>query len=519
MRKKQSRTQNTLYNLISGIGGEFIVYLLSFITRTVFIKTLGRSYLGIGGLFTNILSLLSLTDMGVGMALNYRFYKPLKENNQKRIQVLLKFYKQMYTMIGAVILVLGLCLIPFLKYLIKDYQTFDSLGIKAGFVFLLYLMQSVSTYWFFAYKSAIIKADQKEYYINILGYGLTLATNILQIVVLLITNNYLVYISVVILMNIATGLINAKLADRMYPYIKEKVQESISKEERNEIFKDCGSIFIFSVNSVILKATDNLVLSTFIGLDIVGLYSNYLMIYNALKKIIKKFIRAAQPSIGNLFSTADNSEKYEFFQLMNYLMFISCGTASVCVAVLSDEFIRAWLGEEYVIAMPFSILIGVELYMVGATQVMAQMRDVIGLFQKMKWSPVIGAVLNIVISIGLVQQIGIYGVLLGTIISQLLSAFAIYPYAICKYGFKNTKYVADYYVTSMCFVAELVVAGLACWYMNQNIFVGHGMGSFIFHSVLTGATTVCMIMLFNLKNKVFRKIIVRVFNNIKSIIA
>ena len=517
MSKKRSRTQNTLYNLISGIGSEFIIYLLSFITRTVFIKTLGRSYLGIGGLFTNILTLLSLTDMGVGMALNYRFYTPLKENNQKRIQVLLKFYKQVYTLIGAVILVLGLCLIPFLKYLIKDYQTFDALGIKAGLVFLLYLMQSVSTYWFFAYKSAIIKADQKEYYINILGYGLTLATNILQIVVLLTTNNYFTYISVVILMNIATGLINAKLADRMYPYIKEKCQESISKEERNEIFKDCGSIFLFSANSVILKATDNLVLSTFIGLDIVGLYSNYLIIYNALKKIIKKFIRAVQPSIGNLFSTAGNSEKYEFFQLMNYLMFIFCGTASVCVAVLSDEFIRVWLGEEYIIAMPFSILIAVELYLICTLQVLVQMRDVIGLFQKMKWRPIIGAALNITISIVLVQKMGIYGVVLGTIISQLLSAFAIDPYIICKYGFKNTKYILDYYVTSVCFVAELVIAGLVCWFMNQNIFVGHGMGSFVVHSILTGVTTVGTIMLFNGRNKVFQKIIARVLNNIKSI--
>lgn len=507
--KGNSRTKNTVLNLTSGIIGEVIIYSLEFITRTVFVRTLGRNYLGISGLFTNILALLSLADLGIGTALNYRFYKPLKEKDESRLSVLMDFYKKMYFIIGSVIFILGCFLMPFLRFLIKDFSLFDELNLNVYLIFFLYLFQAVSTYWFFAYRSAIVKADQKEYYLNVVGYIVTLATNIFQIVILLTMRNYIIYLIVVIAMNIVQGFVNAIIANKMFPFVKTKSQKHIEKEEAKEIFKDCGSISLFSISSQVLKSTDNLVLSAFMGLGIVGLYSNYLMIYNALKKIIKRLIRSAQASLGNLFADANNEVRFSFFMQMNCFMVLFCGTASVCVAVLADEFITTWLGSEYVIKMPFSLLVALELYTIGIKLVLEQVRDVIGLFQKVRWRPVLGMCINIVVSITLVNICGIYGVLLGTLISEWATTLIVDPRMVFKYGFNQYKPVNVFYYTNGLFVLELTVIGLLNYWFTKNVWTGLGWISFILHSIVCAITTVVFLVIVNLHNQYMRQLMMR----------
>ena len=187
--KTQSRTRNSLINLMTGIGGQMLVTILSFVTRTVFIHTLGKAYLGINGLFADILSMLSLTELGVDSAIVYRLYKPLAEHDEKRVRVLLKFYKTAHRVIGAAILVLGLTLIPLLPVLIKDYDSLAALQVNAALIFVLYLMRSVSSYWFFAYRSTIMRANQKKYILDIADYVVTIASNAAQIFVLVFLKN------------------------------------------------------------------------------------------------------------------------------------------------------------------------------------------------------------------------------------------------------------------------------------------------------------------------------------------
>ena len=510
MNKQRSRTQNTILNLMSGFVGEIIIYGLNFVSRTVFIQTLGKEYLGIGGLFSNILSLLCLADLGIGTALNYRLYKPLKENNENRLHILMTFYKKVYRIIGLGILGLGICVIPFLQYVIKDFEKFARLGLSATLVFGLYLLQSVSTYWFFAYKSAIVKADQREYSLNLIGYIGAFLTAIVQIVVLVTTRNYMIYIASVILMNILQNYMYARIADKYYPFLKEKNLETLTKQEKKQIFKDCGAISIFEISSVVLKATDNLVLASFIGLDIVGLYSNYLMIYNALKKIIKRIVRSAQASLGNLFTSVSCEVQYDFFKMMNLTITLICGTAAVCVAVLSDEFITVWIGKEFVIAMPFSTLIGIELYTIGLKLHLEQIRNVLGLFQQMKIRPIISVVLNVIISVACVQNHGIYGVLIGTLISEWATTLVIDPYIIYKKGFKGYRSCLSYYLRNTIYVLELTFIGSVNWYFCNHVLLDRGWISFLVHSVVCVCSTIVFIIIINIKSREMRDLLARV---------
>ena len=217
--KKNSRTKNTLYNFLTSIGGQLITILMQFIVRTVFIQTLGKSYLGINGLFSNILSMLSLAELGVGNAILFKLYKPLAEKNEKRINILIKFYKKVYTIIGVTVAVIGVCLIPFLHLMVKDYDKLSLLGINAVFIYSIYLFQSISSYLFFAYKSAIVRADQKEYVLNVISYVFTIVTSIIQIILLKTVKNFELYVFVLVISTILQNTVNAHIANKLYPCI------------------------------------------------------------------------------------------------------------------------------------------------------------------------------------------------------------------------------------------------------------------------------------------------------------
>ena len=484
-----SRTRNSTLNLLSSFGGQLLALLLRFVTRTVFIQTLGESYLGINGLFADVLSMLNLTDLGFETAITFKMYKPLVDHDDKRIRMLLKFYKQAYRVVGIVILVIGLGLIPFLHVIIHDYDSLEKLGINAALIFFLYLMQSVSSYLFFAYRSSVMFAAQKRYILDTADYVVTIVTNAVQIIILLIWKDFVMYTAVVIAFNIIKNLINAAIAHRYFPQFFIKEESSITKAEIIDLIKDCGALFVYRINTVVLKATDNIVLSTFIGLNIVGRYSNYLLFYTSIRSILDKLYQAVKASMGNLFATESMEKKYKFFQVMNYLSIILYGTAAVGVAVCADELIEVWIKKpEYVIAQPFAILIGIEVLFRGLTNNLGQVRNVSGVFQQMWYRPLLGIIVNIGVSVGLVQVCGIYGVIIGTIAATVLTIFLVDPRVIHKYSFQNFKPASEYYKKNMIYILLLSVIGAVDYIICNYVFTGHGWFSLFFHVLVVAVT-------------------------------
>lgn len=484
MMTTRNRTKNSIYNFVSGMAGQLLVITMKFVVRTVFIQVLGKQYLGINGLFSDIITMLSLTELGMDTAINYRLYKPLAEQNEKQIRLLMKFYKKVYLVIGVVIMTLGMLLIPGLKYIIKDYSTLTELGINATIVFLLYLLQSVTSYLFFAYRSAIIKADQKTYIIDIVHMVITIITKTTQIIVLLLLKNFVIYTAVVVVFNIVNNLINAIIAVKLYPkaFIKEK--ESLSRTETIEMFKDCGALFIYKVNNVVLKATDNIVLSSFIGLAMVGMYSNYLLFYATIRTFLLKLYSATKASMGNLYASEDISKSYFFFEFMNYASVILFGTACIGVSVCANELIEVWIGADYVIKQPFPVLIGIELFFVGLKYNLSQIRNISGAFRQMWYRPLLGIIVNLVVSIVLVNICGIYGVIIGTITADFTTYFMVDPRIIHQYSFKNFKPVFYYYKKNLQYFAVLFMVGIFDLFICSIVAVEMGWISVILHATI-----------------------------------
>jgi O-antigen/teichoic acid export membrane protein len=312
---------------------------------------------------------------------------------------------------------------------------------------------------------------------------------------LVIWNDFVLYTASLIGFNILKNLINAAIAQHFYPEVFVKEEDSISKEEIKDIFKDCGALFVYKVNGVVLKATDNLVLSTFIGLEMVGMYSNYLMIYSTIRSILNRFYTATKASMGNLYAVSDTSKKYHFFEIMNFITIIFYGTACVGVAVVGDELIQCWIGGDYVIKQPFAILIGIEIFFSGLKSNLGQVRNISGAFRQAWFRPVLGIIINLVVSVLLVQKIGIYGVIIGTIISDFLTNFMVDPSIIHKYSFDNYKPVSAYYKKNVVYIVILFTIGAFDMALCSLILTGYGWVSVICHIVICGISVPGIFML------------------------
>ena len=282
--------------------------------RSSKVNTLGKSYLGINGLFSDILTMLSLTELGFDTAINFKLYKPLADKDTKRIRILMKFYKQTYRVVGIVILILGLLLIPTLPYLIRDYDSLEILGINATVIFVLYILRTVSSYLFFAYRSAVVKADQKKYILDLAEFIVTIIENLVQITILIYIRDFVIYTAVLIFFSILRNLINSVIAKKLYPDVFIPENENLSKEEVLGMIKDCGALFVYRVNNVVAKATDNTVISAFIGLSSVGLYSNYLLFYTTINGLLDKIYTAIKASMGNLFAIESVEKNINFLR-------------------------------------------------------------------------------------------------------------------------------------------------------------------------------------------------------------
>lgn len=512
---ENKRLKNSTYNLLTGILGQLVQTILKFLVRTIFISTLGREYLGINGLFSDILTLLSITELGLDTAINTRLYKPLATKDEKRVRLLVKFFRNMYFVVGVVIIMLGCSLIPFLPSMIKNYDTLPALGINVVLIYCLYLFQSASSYLFLAYKSCVIKADQKSYVLEVAQIVVAVISNICQIAILLVFRNFQIYTLVLIFFTVISNLVNAVIAQKMYPGFFVRESESISKDEAKDIFKDCGALFIYKVNGVVTRATDNLILSKFIGIVIVGMYSNYLLLYNTLNRFLNRFYESCKASMGNVYAVSDITKSYRLFETMNLLTFILYGTACTGIATVSNELINLWLGPDYVLEQPIPILLGIALVFSGIRNNLGQIRNISGAFRQMWYRPLLGIVINLAVSIILVNYWGISGVLLGTIVSNLFTNFMMDPVIIYKYSFNGIKPVSRYYFINISYFIVLSILIITNFSVCSLIQFESNLLSFIFHTLICGISVPLVYLLLFGKTEAGRYLIQKLISIIK----
>ncbi len=449
---KSSRIDSSIKNIISGLIGQVIIIVLGFINRSVFIHFLSIEYLGINGVFSNLLTMLSLAELGVGSSIIYSLYKPLANNDEKMLQSLMQVYSKAYKAIALVIAIIGVILIPYLPNIIKTDIAINNINT----IYILYLANTVISY-LYSYKRSIISADQKEYINSNYKYKFNILKSILQMIFLYFTRDFIIYLLIQILCTFIENICISIKANKLYPFLKYKNSRKLPKDISKELITNIKATMIYKVSGALLDGTDNIIISSIVGISWVGLLANYNILISSIKTVVDIVMNSMKASLGNLIAK-DSIDRQEYiFYVLMMISFWIYGLCSICLYVLLNPFIELWLGKEFILDKTIVLILVANFYIVGMQSTVWMYRSTMGLFKYGKWRPVISAILNIIISIFLAKKIGLAGVLLGTTISRIITNVWYDPVVIFKYGFKKKPY-KYYYIYNKYLIITICLA-------------------------------------------------------------
>ena len=408
------RTYNSARNLMMSFIQKVVHILLTFVGRQIFLQVLSVEYLGMNRLYGDIISMLSLADLGLMTAMSYSFYKPLAEQDEDKISALIGFYRTLYNIIATVVAVVGVLITPFLRYIINLETDIPYLEVY----YLMTLSHTVISY-LFVYKSTIITADQKSRVVSKYSMWTSIIIMLIQMVVLLTTRNYMVYSLVPIFGTLANNLIISRKANDLYPFIKKKVQ--LDTQDKREIFSNIRSVFIYKVASTIFTGSDNIFISSIVGTAVVGVYANYRLAVTNLAALAFMVFTSLTPSIGNLIAKEPPAKRLEVFRLMQTASYWLGGFFSFCLFFMLDDFVTLWLGSSYLFDMPTKIAILVNFYLSITLYPIIAFREATGIYQKTKYVMLAAAVMKIILSIIFGRLWGLMGIVSATTVSKLLT--------------------------------------------------------------------------------------------------
>lgn len=502
-----SRTSNSIKNVTLNIANQVLTIFLSFISRTVFLKVLSVEYLGISGLFGDIFSMLSLADLGFGTAMTYSMYKPLAEKDYKKLAGLINFYKKVYRIIAITITTLGVALIPFLKYLVNTDREIPYLTLY----YVLILANTVASY-LVVYKTSILSADQKGYLIGKYSMYFNIIRTVCMIIFLLITRNYAVYLGVQVAFTYIINFFNSYIAEKNYPFIKEKVK--LPKQETKGIFCNIKAVFLYKVSSVLINATDNTLISILVDTATVGYYSNYTMIVNKISNVVNTFFYALTASVGNLLVTENEEKRYKIFQIMQSVSMIFSTFCVVCLFLLEEDFIRLWLGKDFVLGKMVLWAQIINFYFSIVLLPIWIFREAAGLYRKTKYVMLMTALVNIVISIILGKWIGLAGIIFATSIARLVTYFWYEPMLLFRQYFGQSCMVYFKGVAQSILNTGII---LIITYLASDWLIIDNFKAFLVKACIVGSVSLIMTILIYHRSEGFKLLKERILGVFKSI--
>jgi len=454
--KESSRISNVVKNTISGLAQRVVSILAGFLIQLLYIRILGIEYVGISALFASIISVLSLAELGIGNAITYALYRPVAENDHKKITAYVRFYGRVYRLIGGVVLIAGLCVAPFIQYFISEAPDIKE---NLRVIYLLLLADTVLSY-LLIYKSTLLIAAQKNRIVTNVQTCASVVKCIALAVVLLVWKNYymvlVVFAAITVLQNVAISA----FADIEFPGLKNYRTE-LEKDEVAALMANVRAMALYKISGVVLHSTDNVILSANYGAEKVGILSNYNLVITNVYNLVVQFYTAVSSSVGNLGVSADNNKEYTVFRILNFITFWVYGFCAVAILVLVQPFVELFFGGEFLFSLPIVIVLVFDFYIKGMISPINAFRNAHGLFTQGKYRPLAMACINVVLSIVLLQRWGVIGVFIATVVSRLVTQVWYEPFLIYRRVFK--KNVWEYYKEYLGWLFITCLSGCVTW--------------------------------------------------------
>lgn len=461
---QNSRTDNARKASIAGVVNQISKIVLSFVYRTVFLLILTKEYLGLDGLFTNILNILQLAELGIGTAIVFRMYKPIQQNDVEKVAALMNFYKWVYRIIAITVTVIGLALMPCLKFFIKDMSEVPS-DINIYLLYALFLVQTVASY-LFVYRQSMLSADQKNYSVSLFSILTTVVKYGVMLLVLAISKKYLLTLGLGIAATLLVNYIISLIVKRQYSEVFKR-KNKLTKEEMKTILKDTGGMLCHKIGATIVFSTDSLLISAFLGTGLLGIYSNYSLIITSVTGLLAQLIGSFVASLGNMSVESDDAHKVQVYKRLLYFNNWFVCFCTVCLLVLLNPFIYLWQDETMVLPIGTVIALCGSFFISNSRCITNSYVNASGLFNKDRLRPFIESAINLVASILLVKSIGITGIFVGTIISSVCTSWWREPYILHKY---ELHYSVKSYWLRYAFSAFITAGSCAATYFLCTLF-------------------------------------------------
>ena len=457
-----NRTRNATRNLIADGALRAVNILIPFVMRSVLFYYLGVEYLGLGGLFASTISILNLAELGVGSAMVFSMYRPIAEDDTDTVCALLSLYRRYYRLISLVVAGIGIALTPFLPHLISGHVPDD---INLYVLYYMNLVLAVASYWHYAYRNSLLNASQRMDVASVVSLCVNIVQFIVKIAVLALFRNYYLFMAVQIIAQIAKNLITARRVKKMYPQYVPRGK--LSEETVKDINQRIRDLFTARFSHVISESVDTLVVSAFLGLTVLAIFQNYLYIVSGLRSLVEAALGACLAGVGNSLVTEGHEKNFQSLNKLSMLFFWVMGVCSSMLLCLYQPFMRMWMGEENMLDFSYVICFTILFYTLGVNRLVNMFKDAAGIWHRDRFRPLTAALVNLALNLTFIRFLGLYGVLLSTVISVL---FVQIPWLVHNLFHEvfPTVYMKQY-IVSLVRGSGVAVAGCFCsWFICRH---------------------------------------------------
>lgn len=463
-----NRIENTKRNLFFGLINKMVMIILPFITITIIIYYLGVEYLGLNSLFSSLLSVLNLAELGFGSALVYSMYKPIAEDDDEHICCLLNFYKICYRIIGLIVFGAGLVCLPYIKYFIKDAQYPEQINIYI--VYSIYLLNTVLSYLVFAYKKSLLIAYQRNDICSLYNTVILFVQYVLQILIIVLSRNYYVYLLLLPIATVVENVIIAWRVKRIFPNLN--ATGKLEKSEKDTIFLKVKALFFYKLGFIIANSVDNLVISAFLGLTVLAVYNNYFYIISALFGFLTMYYNSMSAGIGNSIVTENKEKNYEDFKTLSFIQAWLIGWCTICLICLFQPFMKLWVGEKYLFSNVTVVLFGVYFYAWKVQDVVHVYKEAAGMWEQDMWRPLIGGLVSLVGNLLWVKPLGVNGIILSTICASVFVGIPWSSQVLFRNYFKTG--IKEYFImlfkySITAFITAAITYWICCWVKCDDV--------------------------------------------------
>ncbi len=432
------RTRRSILNVFVTLSTNAIILVTAFIVQKILIMKLGSDYNGINGLFTSVISMMSLTDLGIGSAIIYHLYRPAAEADYDVICSLLRFYRNSYLIISVVVLIIGCLLMVFIPGIVGNVVINDNIYL----IFLLFLFDCLVSY-FLSYKKSLLYAYQLNFVLDGIHFIYYILQNIVQIFVLVFYQNFIMFLLLKTICKIIENITISMYIKKHYPFTKKKRVQPLSNDIRNDIFKKIKALLFHRLGRLLVTGSDSLVITGVLGILQMSLYTNYHLIIGGITALLNKIFETLTSSVGNFLLDSNQNQRYEIYRKIDFLNFWFFGCASVVLFSIMQQFIVLWVGEKYLFQNTTLFFLIINFYQEGMRASILTFKDAAGIYHEDRFIPIIESLLNVIISIILALKLGISGVFIGTILSSGIVYFYSYPKYVCRplFNMKRFDYI------------------------------------------------------------------------------